>query len=75
MGKTPCFVCKKNLGWTSVGYSLVNYEKAKISPIPSGLTNDDKVCNLCWDNAVNQQINQKEELKLLRKNQNKNQFI
>jgi len=56
-----CFVCEKKLGWRDIGYSLEHYEKAGL-PIPSGLTNDDKICNHCFENQTNQQDNQKKEL-------------
>ena len=47
MGKPPCFVCGNNLGWRDLGYNVAVYEKVNV-PIPSGLTENDNVCNKCF---------------------------
>lgn len=47
MGKT-CYVCKGKLGRFEVGHVLEEYEKYDF-PIPEGLSNQDWVCNKCYD--------------------------
>jgi hypothetical protein len=60
MGKTPCFVCKNNLGWTDIGYSVSHYQGGDLV-IPEGLTETDKVCNKCFKKSLAVHLDQKNE--------------
>ena len=56
MGKTPCFVCQKNLGWKDFGHSTINYRDF-VHLMPKNLIDSDKVCNKCYDVAYDKHHN------------------
>ena len=63
-----CFLCDKKLGRFAMKWQKINYEKIN-EPIPSGMTEQDKVCQECFSpvqlKSYNEKKQQKEESKMI----------
>jgi len=51
MNKYPCIICKKNMGFFENKFSIMNYRGSPL--LPDGLTENDKVCKVCFDKLKN----------------------
>jgi hypothetical protein len=49
MGKTPCFICKKNLEWSDVEWTKALINSQSKMTIPEGMSEEDKICNKCFN--------------------------
>ena len=61
-----CFVCEKNIGRLSIGFSIKDLEHNN-KEIPNGMSLNDKTCSECYTDFPKSKINFKEEQKQLEK--------